>query len=372
MTSFDGSDEGQLIAVLRRCAGTKAGCDNFPVDEATENQKQLHTLCVSHFDPENDGTATYTLGAVAATLEENELALSLFKRILQNKAEGTIIFLNANFRYAAMLYDNENDDDTLEGFKRMRDIGEEDPEKYRTPAEETGLLPAVNVITTAQYNVGCAYFEGVGVDRSLDDALRWWIKAAKDGMEMGSVEAMHKLGDYYSTPLQIDLKDPLKTTSPNFKEAFSWYESAAKFDYIPSVCELGLMYRDGKGCVKDEAKALVLLREAAEAGFDIAETAISQHYFNLGMFNKCVQWALRVVEPFLLLEDEEEPPLEEMDIRESQARACWYLSECVKNKQGTSHLPNPLPWKSYFQLAVKLDRRVVADMEKRKVINQLP
>jgi len=54
----------------------------------------------------------------------------------------------------------------------------------------------------AQFNLGCAYFNGNGVKVSKEKAVKWWKKAAKQGY----VSAQWDLGNayYYGYGVKVD------------------------------------------------------------------------------------------------------------------------------------------------------------------------
>ena len=58
----------------------------------------------------------------------------------------------------------------------------------------------LNLLPGAQYNIGRACFEGVGIKQSDEEAERWWLKAAQDGAPSGSVKAQTALALYYCRP----------------------------------------------------------------------------------------------------------------------------------------------------------------------------
>lgn len=62
------------------------------------------------------------------------------------------------------------------------------------------------------------------------------------------------------------------------QEAFRWFEQAAAQGHMRAKKELSLMYRNGFGVEKDEAKARALLEEAAEEGLAEAQYSLSLAY----------------------------------------------------------------------------------------------
>ena len=66
---------------------------------------------------------------------------------------------------------------------------------------------AKHLIPFAQYNVGRAYFEGIGVNKQSDkEAEKWWLVAADDGNPRASIKAQTVLGMYYCREESLDLK----------------------------------------------------------------------------------------------------------------------------------------------------------------------
>ncbi|XP_036155787.1 LRP2-binding protein isoform X5 [Myotis myotis] len=61
----------------------------------------------------------------------------------------------------------------------------------------------------AAYNLGRAYYEGKGINRSIEDAERLWLFAADNGNPKASVKAQSMLGLYYSTKEPKELEKPL-------------------------------------------------------------------------------------------------------------------------------------------------------------------
>lgn len=64
---------------------------------------------------------------------------------------------------------------------------------------------AISIIPYAQYNLGCAYYEGKGVKQSDDRAEDYWLLAARNGLPEGSVKAQSILGMFYSRPGETKL-----------------------------------------------------------------------------------------------------------------------------------------------------------------------
>lgn len=59
---------------------------------------------------------------------------------------------------------------------------------------------AAHLIRNAQYNIGRAYFEGFGVNQSDKQSEMWFLLAADDGEQKGSLKSQTVLGLLYSRP----------------------------------------------------------------------------------------------------------------------------------------------------------------------------
>ncbi|MCC7313876.1 MAG: DUF2610 domain-containing protein [Planctomycetes bacterium] len=149
----------------------------------------------------------------------------------------------------------------------------------------------------AQVLVGRALQEGTGVTQNLEDALKWYERAADQGdpaglfmlgamhedgiggapksdvnasrlwlaaAERGSVAAMTALGDYYRWG---------KGELPEDKElALKWYKQASEKGDTNAMLIVAQMYTQGEaGLTVDKAKAGLLYKRAAAAGNDVAK-----------------------------------------------------------------------------------------------------
>lgn len=110
--------------------------------------------------------------------------------------------------------------------------------------------------SNCQMFVGWMYLNGKGVDKDIDLSEFWLSKAA----EADDVEAQFYLGK-------------LKTSKGDLVSAFRWHEKSAFHDYAPSIYKLGLMYDQGKGVTRDEARAIELYKKSASLGHIYAKKA---------------------------------------------------------------------------------------------------
>lgn len=92
------------------------------------------------------------------------------------------------------------------------------------------------------YCMGEKYFKGLDVQRSIDEAIQWFTRAAAHG----SNKAIRTLGRIYregdGVPQNID-------------RAVFWYEKTNQRDYLKGRYEIAKMYKDGVGIEKNPEKA---------------------------------------------------------------------------------------------------------------------
>ncbi|MEH6552394.1 MAG: tetratricopeptide repeat protein [Pseudomonadales bacterium] len=105
----------------------------------------------------------------------------------------------------------------------------------------------------AQSDLGIMYAQGYGVPKNINEAVKWWTKAA----DMGQNKAQGYLGGIYSSETSGLL---------NYKKAFKYYSLSAKQNDAISQSILGFMYAEGQGVEKDINKAIELWHKSAKAG----------------------------------------------------------------------------------------------------------
>lgn len=161
----------------------------------------------------------------------------------------------------------------------------------------------------AQYEVGVAYSDGVGVEPSEKEAIKWFQASAKNGYP----EAQFELGIRYATG------EGLKT---NFPLAVRWLKEGADQGNIASQCGLGWMYLEGKGVPQNYSEAYFWLnvataqlageeREMCEAKRDEASTKMTpeqlQEAQRLSTKHLTKESPLEDEDPWWLDEDAEDP-----------------------------------------------------------------
>ena len=151
----------------------------------------------------------------------------------------------------------------------------------------------------AQFNLGVCYANGDGVEKNPTEAVKWWRKAA----EQGVAQAQYNLGICYAFGKGVE-KNPTEAVKwwrkaaeqgdaqaqynlgncyafgdgveKNLSEAVKWWRKAAEQGDAPAQCNLGICYAFGKGVEKNPTEAVKWYRKAAEQGFATAQ-------YNLGI-----------------------------------------------------------------------------------------
>lgn len=108
-----------------------------------------------------------------------------------------------------------------------------------------------------QYNVGRMYELGLGVEKSDEEAVKWFRMAA----DQGDADAQHKMGFKYLYGNGVEWSDD---------EAVKWFRKAAEQGDWVAQLELGYMYGYGVGVERDPHEASKWYGLAAEEGDDDA------------------------------------------------------------------------------------------------------
>lgn len=103
-------------------------------------------------------------------------------------------------------------------------------------------------------------------EKNYKEAFKWYKKSA----ELGNSMAMHNLGVMY---------DEGEGTLRDDKEAFKWYKKADFLNHLKltelgdatAMYNLGLMYYHGEGTLKDPQQAKYWIKKAYDAGDKDAE-----------------------------------------------------------------------------------------------------
>ena len=115
----------------------------------------------------------------------------------------------------------------------------------------------------AQFELGEAYDDGVGVEQDYSRAAEWYRKAA----EQGYAEAQNSLGACYYNGSGV-AKDQAK--------AVEWFQKAAEQANVMAQFNMGLCYEYGTGVPVDKTKAVEWYRKAAEQDNQDAKKALER------------------------------------------------------------------------------------------------
>jgi len=106
----------------------------------------------------------------------------------------------------------------------------------------------------AQKLVGNIYFDGIGINKSYKDALKWYTMAA----EKGDTDAMTQIGNLYDMGQEIP---------QDYKLALAWFQRAAMNGHVGAHHNVGVLYLHGRGVEKNISEAEKWFILAAEKGF---------------------------------------------------------------------------------------------------------
>jgi TPR repeat protein len=182
-----------------------------------------------------------------------------------------------------------------------------------------------SLASTAQFNVGRAYFQGYGIKQSTDEAVKWWEKCAKSNTP-AAMRAMNTLALLYSTPDLV-----------NEEKAFHWHVLAAERGHMDSMGTLGLLYMKGHGCAANKELALKWFKKSAENGSIYGSGLLSNYYYSNKMYSKAVEMARSVCDcnqediDKLTVLCQSIPSL----IIEGLATANYIYGQCLYHGQGT-------------------------------------
>lgn len=126
----------------------------------------------------------------------------------------------------------------------------------------------------AMHNAGWCYQTGRGVEKNIDKTLYWYGKSA----ELGFAKAQRKLGDIYYG--KAEAKGGQAEKNDYLKLAVEWYRKAANGGDVEAQCNMGYLYRNGKGVTMSKKIAFGWYEAAAKAGDYIAQMALAEMYEN--------------------------------------------------------------------------------------------
>lgn len=139
-------------------------------------------------------------------------------------------------------------------------------EKNLTNAYKWYEEAAQNGNSIAQYLLACLYASGDGVAKDQRKAFEWGKKSA----EAGYAEAQFSTAKCYDQELLGTVK--------NLEKAFTWYRKAAEQGHCRAQTLLGKCYENGEGVCKDVKKAFEWYLKAAKHGDGSAQFYVGVFY----------------------------------------------------------------------------------------------
>ena len=137
---------------------------------------------------------------------------------------------------------------------------------YKTAYKE--WLPFANKgHDLAAFSVGDLYQRGLGVEKNIKEAVRWYTVAAKQGRIPA---AAYRLGLLFMRGEGV-LQD--------HQVAARWYLQAAELGFPPAQSKIATMYYHGKGLQKNQKEAMKWLALAAEQGEPYSQHLLGYSFF---------------------------------------------------------------------------------------------
>ena len=114
----------------------------------------------------------------------------------------------------------------------------------------------------AQFNLGCAYRDGIGVEQDHAEALRRFREAAEQGL----AEAQCAIGQAYYSGLGVAV---------NFERAVKYSRLGAQGGHALSMYCLGVSYLQGEGVPRSLPIARAWLLSSRRLGYDAAKASVA-------------------------------------------------------------------------------------------------
>lgn len=130
----------------------------------------------------------------------------------------------------------------------------------------------------AQFDLGSRYAWGYSVSANNDEAIRWWIAAAKQN----NTDALYGLG--YAYRYGILTTAPWGNIKIDEKKALSYFKNASDLNEPRSQYELGNLYFDGIAVQKNVGLAIQLYQKSSDNGYKYAQNRLGDcYYFGTGV-----------------------------------------------------------------------------------------
>lgn len=145
---------------------------------------------------------------------------------------------------------------------------------------KVGLNSAKAGVSTSQFNTAYAYHHGTGTKQNKEQALYWYLEAAKSN----NSAVRYKIGRLYETGSVL----PKVIT-----EAVKHYRFAVKNGDPNAQANMGVLYMQGRGVEKNIDKGLELMTMAAENYSLEAQVNLANFYRSPGKYkdvDKSLHW----------------------------------------------------------------------------------
>ena len=134
----------------------------------------------------------------------------------------------------------------------------------------------------AQFELGDYYYQGIGVEKNFEEAVKWLRLAAENKEE----KAQDTLGTMLFNGDGVE---------KNFEEAYKWLEDAALAGYLPAKHNLGIMLNNGDGVKRDEDAAIHCFESSAKLGYIASQRKLAGIFYRWGTnegYRKSLEWIL--------------------------------------------------------------------------------
>lgn len=147
--------------------------------------------------------------------------------------------------------------------------------------------------TTAYYDVGVSYRDGIGTEQNYNEAFKWFKKATEEGEEPSK--------RHFSAAAEL-YKDG-KGVETNYLKAVEYYKKAVDLEAVDAYYWIGYLYaKGGYGLDQDLDQALTWYTQSAEYGtggvsaFNIACLYEFRFDQNKKDYKKTLEWYLKAAE----------------------------------------------------------------------------
>ncbi len=139
----------------------------------------------------------------------------------------------------------------------------------------------------AQNNLGDMYYDGHAVPKDVNEAVKWYRKAANQSY----AEAQNKIGKMYYDGEGV---------GKSYSQAVKWFQEAAEQNHLEAQTSLGAMLKNGWGCDKNINEAVKWYRKAAERDYAYAQVYLGVMYeFGTGVKqndHEAIRWFRKAAE----------------------------------------------------------------------------